>query len=249
MMDDDSCTKGERMTAQRTVLIGGGTARTAPAVIGAFLKAGYAVTVTGRDPDRLHAALAAIPGGDAVHTVIADLAQPAAAERAVAATLERWGRVDAMTSLVQASVPWRPFADTTLADFEALILGGLYTTYNLARAVLPAMLAAGGGHLVTIAGGSAMDPAPGRALFGATKAAIVTLTKGIARDYKHRGIVANCLVAGGIGTEAARQYLSAADFAAAATPQEFANALVFLASAEGSGINGAAVELNAREVD
>ena len=237
------------MAAQRTVLIGGGTARTAPAVIGAFLTAGYAVTATGRDPDRLHTALAAIPGGEAVHTVIADFAQPATAEQAVAATLERWGRVDAMTSLVQASVPWRPFADTTLADFEAFIVGGLYTTYNLARAVLPAMLAAGGGHIVTIAGGSAMDPAPGRALFGATKAAVVTLTKGIARDYKHRGIVANCLVAGGIGTEAARQYLSAADFAAAATPQEFANALVFLASAEGSGINGAAVELNAREVD
>ena len=63
----------------------------------------------------------------------------------------------------------------------------------------------------------------------------MTLTKGVARDYKHRGIVANCLVAGGIGTEEAREYLSAADFAAAATPQEFANALVFLASAEGVG--------------
>ena len=155
------------MAPKRTVLIGGGTARTAPAVIGAFLTAGYAVTVTGRDPDRLHAALAAIPGGEAVHAIIADLAEPAAAKQAVAATLERWGRVDAMTTLVQASFLQRPFADTTLADLEALIVGGLYTTYNLARAVLPAMLAAGGGHIVTIAGGSAVDPAPARALFGA----------------------------------------------------------------------------------
>ena len=151
------------MARQRTVLIGGGTARTAPAVIGAFLAAGYGVTVTGRDPDRLHAALAAIPGGEAAHAVTADLADPAAAERAVAATLERWGRVDAMTTLVQAAFLQRPFAETSLADFEALVIGGLYTTYNLARAVLPAMLAAGGGHIVTIAGGSAVDPAPGRA--------------------------------------------------------------------------------------
>ncbi|MAG37198.1 MAG: hypothetical protein CL878_13270 [Dehalococcoidia bacterium] len=237
------------MSSQRTVLIGGGTARTAPAVIGAFLAAGNAVTVTGRDPDRLRAALAATPGGEAVHTVTADLAKPEDAERAVAATLDRWGQVDAMTTLAQAAFLQRPFAETTLADFEALILGGLHTTYNLARAVVPTMLAAGSGHIVTIAGGSAVDPAPGRALFGATKAAVVTLTKGIARDYKHRGIVANCLVAGGIGTEEARGYLSAGDFAAAATPQEFANALVFLASPESSGINGAAVELNAREVD
>ena len=237
------------MTSNRTVLIGGGTARTAPAVIGAFLSAGYSVTVTGRETKRLKAALAAIPGGDAVDTVIAELSDPDAANDAVASTLKRWGRLDAMTTLAQSPFRQSPFAETSLSDLEDLVLGGLYTTYNLARAVLPPMLEAGGGHIVTIAGGSAVDPAPGRALFGATKAAIVTLTKGIARDYKHRGIVANCLVAGGIGTERARQYLSADEFAAAATPQEFANAIVFLASAEGSGINGAAVELNAREVD
>lgn len=237
------------MTPNRTVLIGGGTARTAPAVVGAFLEAGYAVTVTGRDPKRLQAALAVMPGSEAVHSVIAELSEPDAAMDAVASTLERWGRLDSMTTLAQSPFGQSPFAETSLADLEKLVLGGLYTTYNLARAALPPMLEAGGGHIVTIAGGSAVDPAPGRALFGATKAAIVTLTKGIARDYKHRGIVANCLVAGGIGTERARQYLSPDEFAAAATPREFANAIVFLASAEGSGINGAAVELNAREVD
>ena len=237
------------MTPNRTVLIGGGTARTAPAVVGAFLGAGYAVTVTGRDPDRLQAALAAIPGGEAVAAIIAELSEPAAAERAVAATLERWGRIDAMTTLAQSPFRQKPFAESSLDDLQELVLGGLYTTYNLARAALPPMLSAGGGHIVTIAGGSAVDPAPGRALFGATKAAVVTLTKGIARDYKHRGIVANCLVAGGIGTDQAREYLSPDEFAAAATPQEFASALVFLASAESSGINGAALELNAREVD
>ena len=237
------------MTPNRTVLIAGGTARTAPAVIGAFLDAGYAITVTGRDQKRLRTALAAIPGSESVDTVIAELSEPDAAEHAVAATLERWGRVDAMTTLAQSPFRQSPFAETSLADLEELVLGGLYTTYNLARAVLPPMLAANGGHIVTVAGGSAVDPAPGRALFGATKAAIVTLTKGIARDYKHRGIVANCVVAGGIGTERARGYLSPEEFAAAATPKEFADALVFLASAEGSGINGAAVELNAREVD
>ena len=48
------------MAPRRIVLIGGGTARTAPAVISAFLTAGYGVTVTGRDPDRLRAGA----GGD-----------------------------------------------------------------------------------------------------------------------------------------------------------------------------------------
>ena len=237
------------MATQRTALVGGGTARTAPAVIGAFLEAGYAVTTTGRDPDRLQAQLAAVPDAAAVHTVIADLANPDDTVRAVTETLTRWGRLDAVTTLAQAPFLQRPFAETELADFEALLQGGLYTTYNLVRAAVPVMLAAGGGHIVTIAGGSALDPGFGRSLFGATKAAVVTVTKGIARDYKAHGIVANCLVAGTIATDEARQYLSDEDFRAAASPQEFADAIVFLASPHSSGINGAAVELNAREVD
>jgi NAD(P)-dependent dehydrogenase (short-subunit alcohol dehydrogenase family) len=111
------------------------------------------------------------------------------------------------------------------------------------------MLAQGGGHLLTIAGGSALDPGYGRALFGASKAAVVTLTKGIARDHKGQGIVANCLVAGTIATAEARQRLPPDDLRAAVTLDEFAGAVVFLCSAQSSGINGTAVELNAREVD
>jgi NAD(P)-dependent dehydrogenase (short-subunit alcohol dehydrogenase family) len=78
---------------------------------------------------------------------------------------------------------------------------------------------------------------------------VVTLTKGIARDHKGQGIVANCLVAGTIATDEARGYLDEESLRAAATLDEFAAALLFLCSPQSSGINGAAVELNAREVD
>ena len=111
------------------------------------------------------------------------------------------------------------------------------------------MLAQGAGYLATVTGGSALDPGHGRSLFGASKAAVVTLTKGVARDHKAQGIRANCLVAGTIATEEAQRYLSAEDFRAAATPQEFADALVFLCSPAASGLSGAVVELNGREVD
>src|SRR5581483_4868680 len=177
----------------RSVIIAGATARTGPAVLRAFLQAGFAVTATGRRLDRLRAVLEPLPGGQAVQAVAADWLDPAQAARVVAAARERFGRVDAATTLVQAGFLQQPVAETSLDDLRRLIEGNLYTTYNLCRAVLPAMLEQGGGHLVTVAGGSALDPAYGRALFGASKAAIVTLTKGIARDYKARGIVANCL--------------------------------------------------------
>ena len=73
--------------------------------------------------------------------------------------------------------------------------------------------------------------------------------KSMAEQLQGRGIVANALVLGGVATEAARKYLDAEGLAAAATPQEVADALAFLASDRGSGVNGALVDLNAREVD
>jgi NAD(P)-dependent dehydrogenase (short-subunit alcohol dehydrogenase family) len=237
------------MATQRTAIIAGATARTGEAVLRTFLAAGYGVAATTRRAEQLRALLAGLPGGEAVEVVEADLLDPAQAERAVAAARARFGRVDAATTLAQAGFLQRPFGETQLDDLRRLVEGNVFTTYNLCRAALPAMLEQGGGHLVTVAGGSALDPGYGRALFGASKAAVVTLTKGIARDYKARGIVANCLVAGTIATAEARRYLDEDDLRAAATLEEFANALLFLCSPESSGINGTAVELNAREVD
>jgi NAD(P)-dependent dehydrogenase (short-subunit alcohol dehydrogenase family) len=204
----------------------------------------------------MEAVLARLPGlsglpGEAaprVHVVEADLLDPAQAERAVAQALDRFNRVDALAVLAGAYAQ-RPFAESALDDLRRLVEGNLYTTYTLCRAVLPPMLAQGEGYIATMAGGSALDPAYGRALFGASKAAVVTLTKGIARDHKQQGIRANCLVAGTIATEEARRYLDAADLRAAASPEEVANALLFLCSPQASGLSGAVVELNGREVD
>ncbi|HEU5316380.1 MAG TPA: SDR family oxidoreductase, partial [Chloroflexota bacterium] len=187
--------------------------------------------------------------GDRLAPIVADLSRSDDAERAAAETVSRFGRVDATTTLVGAGYSQKPFAETSLEELRRVVEGNLYTTYTLCRAVVPRMLAQGEGYVVTVAGGSALDPGYGRSLFAASKAAIVALTKGIARDHKQQGIRANCLVAGGIATDAARRYLSAEDFRNASTMEEFADALVYLCSPGASGLSGAVVELNGREVD
>ena len=232
----------------RTILIGSGTARTGEAVITAFLKAGYRVATTSRNRDALQATLGRVAQGDTVLGIEADLTKPEDAAKVVEQACAAFGRLDAAT-LLSGSFDQREVVDTSLADLQHQIEANLYTSYNLVRAVLPVMLAQGQGHIITIAGGSAYDPAPGRALFGASKAAVITFTKGVARDYKQRGIVPTCLVAGAIATEEARQYLDAEDFQNAVTLDEFANALVFLASPESTGFAGSILELYAREVD
>jgi NAD(P)-dependent dehydrogenase (short-subunit alcohol dehydrogenase family) len=218
-------------------------------VLRTFLAAGYQVTAIGRDQGKLDALLRDVPRREAVLPALADLVDAQQVERAVGQTLDRFGRVDAMVDLAQSGAAWKPFAETTVDDLRRSVEGGLVTAYNLCRAVIAPMLEQGEGYIVTVAGGSAFDPGYGRALFGAVKGAIVTMTKGIARDHKAQGIRANCLVAGTIATDAARNHLSAEDFRAAATMQEFADALLFLASPTASGLSGAAIQLNGREVD
>ncbi len=232
----------------RTILIGSGTARTGEAVISAFLDAGYRVATTSRNRDALQATLGRIPHGDRALAIEADLTKPEDAAQAVEETCAGFGVLDAAT-LLSGSFDQREVTETTLEVLQHQIEANLYTSYNLVRAALPVMLDQGHGHIITIAGGSGLDPAPGRALFGASKAAVITFTKGVARDYKQLGIVPTCLVAGAIATDEARQYLDAKDFHNAVTLDEFANALVFLASPEASGFAGSILELYAREVD
>jgi len=105
------------------------------------------------------------------------------------------------------------------------------------------------GHIVTVTAGSSLDPQPRFGLFGAAKAGVNILMKSIAREHKADGIVANALVLGGVATEESRGRRGPDGWEAAARPQEVADVLAFLASSRSSGINGAIVDLNAREVD
>jgi NAD(P)-dependent dehydrogenase (short-subunit alcohol dehydrogenase family) len=240
------------------IVLAGGTGRVGGATLATLVREGARVLVLSRSLERAGATIGEILDEDEAAAAIpfaAELGDPAQAERAVAACVERFGRIDALVSLAGTSKV-APLVESTLADLRANLRGHLETAYNLALPALRAMLAQpyrdgarSRGRIVVVTAGSSKQPAPGRALFGAAKAGVNVLMQAIAREHKADGIVANALVLGGVATEAARSYLSPAEHAAAAAPQEVADALAFLAADRGSGINGALVDLNAREVD
>lgn len=84
---------------------------------------------------------------------------------------------------------------------------------------------------------------------GIGKAGVNVLMLAIAREHKADGIVANAVILGGVAIDAAREYMSGDDFAAAVTPQEVADVLAFHASDASTGVNGALIHTNGREVD
>ena len=240
------------------VVLAGATGRVGGATLATFVREGARVLVVSRSLERAREAIdAQLDGGEAVAAIpfVADLNEPAQAAAAIAACVERFGRIDACVSLAGDSTV-APLVDTTIDDLRANLRGFVETAYNLTLPALRAMLsqpyrdgARSRGRIVVVTAGSSKQPAPGRGLFGAAKAGVNVLMQAIAREHKADGIVANALVLGGVATAAASGYMNADDLAAAATPQEVADALTFLASDRGSGVNGALVDLNAREVD
>jgi len=241
------------------ILLAGATGRVGAATLTALVREGARVAVISRDRERALATINAVLSPEArasAHAIEADLTNPDDAERAVSATVERFGRIDALVNIAGGGSGQTAFADSSLGDMRKDLNGYVVTAYTIASAAVRAMLAQGyregarsRGRIVTVTAGSSKDPAPGRALFGAAKAAVNTLMLGLARDHKADGIVANALVLGGVAFTGAEAFYSPEDFAAAAAPEEVAEVLTFLASERATGINGALVDLNARETD
>jgi len=241
------------------VVLAGSTGRVGGATLQTFVREGARVLVLSREESRAREAIDRSVDESARSRAIpfaADLNDPKQAAAAIEACIANFGRIDAAVSLAGEPLSGKPLLDSTLDDLYFNLRAFYEPAYNLAMPALKAMLAQSHGkaarsrgRIVVVSAGSSKQPAPGRGLFGAAKAAVNVLMQAIAREHKADGIVANALVLGTVATEAAKSYLNDEDYKAAATPQEVADALAFLASDHGSGINGALVDLNAREVD
>jgi NAD(P)-dependent dehydrogenase (short-subunit alcohol dehydrogenase family) len=241
------------------IVLAGATGRVGRATLATLVAEGASVLVVSRNAKRADETIdQALPAErrDWAHAFAADLTRPDEAAAAVAAARERFGRIDAVVSLAGGGYRFVPLLESTVAELQSSLEGNLLANYNLMLPALRAMLAQppregarSRGRLVAVSAGSSWDPQPRFAVMGMAKAGLNLLMLGIAREHKADGIVSNALRLGGVATEAARSYMSADDFAAAVQPQEVADVLAFLASDRASGINGALVDVNAREVD
>jgi NAD(P)-dependent dehydrogenase (short-subunit alcohol dehydrogenase family) len=112
----------------------------------AALAAGHAVVATGRNADRVASAIGA---NDDLFVVELDVTDPASAEAAVGAALERFGRIDVLVNNA-GNFYAGFFEEITPDDFRAQVETNLFGPLNVTRAVLPVLRAQRAGHVVTI---------------------------------------------------------------------------------------------------
>ena len=130
---------------------------------------------------------------------------------------------------------------------------------RLIRAFLPSMIANGGGSIVNMASvASSIKGAPNRCVYGATKAAVIGLTKAVAADFVGQGIRCNAICPGSVDTpslqermratgdyEAARSaFVARAPMGRMAGPEEIAALVVYLASDESTFVTGETIAVD-----
>jgi 2-keto-3-deoxy-L-fuconate dehydrogenase len=145
--------------------------------------------------------------------------------------------------------------DATEDDWDFAFDLNVKSMFRTIRAVLPGMLERGGGSIVNMASAaSSIIGAPNRCVYGATKAAVIGLTKAVAKDYIAQGIRCNAVCPGTVDTPSLHDRLRATgDYDAAlvaftarqpmgrlATADEIAALVVYLASDESAFMTGQA---------
>jgi NAD(P)-dependent dehydrogenase (short-subunit alcohol dehydrogenase family) len=170
--------------------------------------------------------------------------------RAVAdAAYHAFGRLDILISGAAPHDPSGTVIETKLADWQRVLDINLTGAFLLSRAVLPHMIAGGGGSIIFIASQLGRVGSAGRAGYCATKGALIQLAKVMAIDHASQNIRVNALSPGAVETQrtlnrygsfaAAREQLGAKHLTGRlGRPDEIAGAAVFLASDAASFVTG-----------
>lgn len=209
---------------------------------------GAAVVLNARHPGPLDDIVHAIRAGGGRATAVAgDVTDPATHQR-LAAAAQEFGGLDIAVNNAGLVGPAAPLADLPPDAWRQVLAVNLTAAFLGARSQIPAMLARGGGALVFTSSfvGTSVG-LPGMAAYGAAKAGLMGLVKGITADYAAQGIRANAVLPGGTDTPMAGDQAQK-DWAAGlhalgriAHPEEIAEAICFLAGPGASFVAGTAL--------
>ena len=210
-------------------------------------QAGLRLALTARRETVLQELSAELQGpGREIMAHAADLGDPGDVTRLIAAVGERWGGVDILLNTAGGWAGGVRVGELALEDWEGMLALNLRTAFLINRAVLPYMAERGWGRIVNVGSRSAEEPGFKQAPYNVAKAAVVMLTRSVARDYAAKGITANVVLPSIIDTPNNRQQMADADWKRWVPPEEIARLMLYLCSDEAASINGAAIPIYGR---
>ena len=185
--------------------------------------------------------------GGKAHFVQTDVSQPDQVERLVAEAVSRFGRIDILFNNAGYQEPRSPIVDSTDDSFDRVFHSNARSAWLGMKYALAHMVPQGSGTIVNCASVSGLrNPNPGLALYSASKAAVVSLTRSAAMEYAEKGIRINAVAPGRVVTDMmlGSKIMDMGAVAAGlplrrmGRPEEVAEAVVWLASDAASFVVG-----------
>ena len=228
-------------TATQTVMITGAAGNLGRSVGQAFLAAGANLVLV----DRQGAALKSAFGAEDSRQMFAptDLLETAAVQAMVAEATGRFNRIDVLCHLAGGFRMGPAVHETDDESWQWLFDINVRTLLNTARAVVPAMLRAGGGHIVTVGALSARQGLPQMGAYCAAKDAVARLSEAMAAELGAQNIRVNCVLPSVIDTPDNRAAMPDADASNWVSPADIAQAMLWLASSHARAVQGVTLPL------
>ena len=179
------------MTSRRVAIVSDAASYVGPNLARVLAARGHDLVV-GDPAEGLVAELEAL--GAAVVSVenVRDLAKPEASERLLAATLDRFGRVDAAAAFTGRIVVGR-FLRSSRDDLHAVLTGCVDAPYNFLRTVVPQMVEQGEGQVLVFTSAAGGRPTPGAPLYSSARAAANMLVRNVADEVVGKGVQVNAV--------------------------------------------------------
>jgi NAD(P)-dependent dehydrogenase (short-subunit alcohol dehydrogenase family) len=207
--------------------------------------------------------IAAAHGGNSVTSAVADVSDEGAVKTLVAATMERFGRIDI---LVNNAALFAPLAEQKCTEIDAevwdkVMAVNLRGPFLMVKHVAPHMQAQGYGKIINIGSGTAFRGIPWMLHYVTSKGGIMAFTRALARELGEHGIRVNTLAPGftlsdtvlaenpGHVRTARERAVASRSLKRDETPQDLLGALVFLASADSDFVTGQTLAVDGGNVN
>jgi 3-oxoacyl-[acyl-carrier protein] reductase len=231
----------------RSVLVTGAAQGIGYEIAKLFAAAGASVTAIDRNEAALAQAWAGVEG---VTCAAADVADPDGMQAIVQGALERVGRVDIAVNnagITRDAVVWKLTSEAWHAVLDVHLTG----TFNMTRAVVPPMRAAGFGRIINVTSYTGMHGNIGQANYAAAKAGIIGFTKTVAKETARFGITINAVspnamtaMVEGVPADKLTELTALVPLGRFGAPAEMAPLVAFLASEEAGYITGAVLPVD-----
>jgi len=234
--------------ADKVVLITGGARNLGRAMGTAFAKDGASIVINARSqrPELAETISAIEAAGGKAMSFLTDITDRAGVDRMIAATLDRFGRLDILVNNAVTHAT-KPFMELSLEEWRGPIDVTLDGAFHCTQAVVPAMMRAGGGSIVNMGGLFGHMPIPNRAPTAAAKAGLAGLTRALALELAAHNINVNYVAPGPANTIRNGPFqfdIKRIPFGRFAEPAEIVATVMMLCGCDGRFVTGQTIHVN-----